>query len=201
MPTVAATEEPGLLPATQPPTDSPPPTAEASADARPEPPGGATCELTPAQQEGPYYVPGAPFRADIAPGLEGTPLRVEGYVVDADCQPLAGAVVDVWQAGADGEYDFSDAYLLRGRVETDETGYYVFQTVLPGQYATGANSFRPAHIHWKAGLPDAAPFTSQLYFEGDEYNAREGVPAALIVLLTEAADGLEARFDIVLATR
>jgi protocatechuate 3,4-dioxygenase beta subunit len=48
---------------------------------------------------GPYYTEGAPLRSTVSVAdSEGTPLVLTGTVYDADCQPVAGATIDVWQA-------------------------------------------------------------------------------------------------------
>jgi hydroxyquinol 1,2-dioxygenase len=53
---------------------------------------------------GPFYVvqtPESPLGADISAGMKGDSLVVEGSVSSKDGQPLANAVVDVWQADGD----------------------------------------------------------------------------------------------------
>lgn len=151
------------------------------------------CAPTPSDMEGPYYLPDAPFTNQIAPeGLAGQRLIISGTVYASDCAtPLAGAVVDVWQADANGEYDFSNQYILRGRVMTDENGRYEFETVMPGIYEP-----RPPHIHFKVSHGDAAPLTTQLYFEG--HNNR-GVQPTLIIRAMPDGDVMRGTFDIVLA--
>src|SRR5208337_1053592 len=57
---------------------------------------------------GPFFREGAPElpnAANIAPGIEGEPLIVHGSVASTEGKPLAGAVVDVWQASSGGLYD------------------------------------------------------------------------------------------------
>src|SRR6266542_4488391 len=67
--------------------------------------------------EGPYYKAGAPERADlVASGMKGVPLIVEGRVLSTRGEPLPGAILDFWQANADGEYD-NQGFTLRGRME------------------------------------------------------------------------------------
>jgi|GEM_PF-1298887 len=124
------------------------------------------CTPTEADGEGPYYKEGAPLKQKIEPdGAEGNHLVVQGTVygvTDNGCVPLPGAVVDVWQAGPDGQYDFSDNFLYRGKVQADQDGHYSFETIVPPQYED-----RPAHIHLKASHEKTALLTTQLYFEGD----------------------------------
>src|SRR5262249_17239395 len=79
---------------------------------------------------GPYHREGAPFRAKITPPLEaGTVPRASGRVFGLDTgRPLANAVMDIWQANAQGRYDNDDpqrppaanVFLNRARLVTDE---------------------------------------------------------------------------------
>jgi protocatechuate 3,4-dioxygenase beta subunit len=70
----------------------------------------STCSaITTPTTEGPYYVTGT---AALTGGnlnydkLPGDPITISGYVYSgaSKTQPLAGAVVDVWQADAGGTY-------------------------------------------------------------------------------------------------
>lgn len=167
----------------------------------------AVCEPTPRVTAGPFYVPGAPFRARLAPpGEPGTPLVLAGRVLGPDCRPLAGAVLDVWQANAAGRYsltretgepDDPSEFLLRGRLETDGEGRYSLETVLPGHYGEGRWT-RPRHLHLTVTHNGAAPLTTQVYFQGDPHLAGDPlVKDELIVPLT-GRDRLAGRFEIAL---
>jgi len=118
--------------------------------------------LTPQDMEGPYYRAGSPERLTLLEqGMEGERLVLVGYVLDQNCQPVANAWLDFWQADASGEYD-NNGYSLRGHQFTDSLGRYIVETVVPGEYSS-----RPiAHIHVKVQLPDREAITSQLYFPG-----------------------------------
>src|SRR5262249_5452390 len=103
--------------------------------------------------EGPYYRAGAPFRNQLFDdGEPGIPLLVGGQVLAPDGQPLAGALVDVWQADDNGDYDnTTPEFRGRGRQFTDKDGYYWIWTIWPGHYENppGSGQYRPAHIHVK----------------------------------------------------
>jgi protocatechuate 3,4-dioxygenase beta subunit len=153
---------------------------------------------------GPYYKPGAPERSDIVDGQPGQALVVSGTVYGCDCvTPLAGAVVDVWQANDAGEYD-NTGYVLRGKMTTDAEGHYEIATILPGFYLNGA-SYRPRHIHYKVSHLDDVALTTQLYFEGDPNIPTDAfVKPSLVMPLSEEPDGaggtrFRCVFDIVLA--
>src|ERR1700704_1884003 len=98
------------------------------------------CPLEPTEDniEGPYYRKDAPFRSKLAEGVKGTPLMISGKVLSPSGMPLRDAVIDVWHASAEGEYDNqSPEFRLRGRMRTGKDGLYRIETVMPGQYDLG----------------------------------------------------------------
>lgn len=130
-----------------------------------------TCKITGLAVEGPYYRAEAPFRTTLAPtNAGGEKLVISGTVYAPDCKtPLVGALVDIWHADSNGTYDeTSSDYRYRGRIFTDQNGYYQFETILPGYYRLG-NGFRPRHIHFKVSKSNYQTLTTQLYFNGDPY--------------------------------
>jgi catechol 1,2-dioxygenase len=159
---------------------------------------------------GPYYLPGAPELPSKAtlpmrPDEPGDRLVLRGQVRSLDDRPIAGATLDMWQAGADGFYsgfhpDTPEGN-LRGRVVTDAEGRFEVETVLPGPYtiplegpcgelcrAAGWSPWRPAHLHLIVGGPGHDPITSQLFFEGGEYldnDVASAVKPELILRPTE----------------
>ena len=113
---------------------------------------GAACsspaKLTIAQTEGPYFKAGSHESASlITPDMPGTKLVLSGYVLTTDCKPVAHALLDFWQANANGQYDNS-GYSLRGHQFTDAAGHYQLTTVIPGLYPG-----RTEHIHVKVQAP------------------------------------------------
>jgi len=185
---VVATEPPAIVAeATQ-----PPPATEAAISQPDQPP--ALCEVTPDDTEGPYYLAGAPLTDNMAPAnLPGDRLILSGTVYVGDCQtPLAGAVVDLWQADAAGVYDFSESFILRGKAMTDAQGHYQMETIVPGYYEP-----RPKHIHYKVIADGRPTFTGQIYFVGDDRAA--GFPATVLTTLTPQDGVLTAVFNIVLS--
>jgi catechol 1,2-dioxygenase len=163
---------------------------------------------------GPYYREGAPFRAKITPPLvKGVAMLIRGRVWGFDTKkPLASAVLDIWQADADGRYDNDDpqkppakgVYVNRARVLTDETGYYEYETIHPGPYQIGENAWRPAHIHYLVRKVGYANLITQLYFKGDRHNAKDDFikDSLIITLETKKVNGSAIEmgvFDVVLA--
>jgi protocatechuate 3,4-dioxygenase beta subunit len=110
----------------------------------------------------------------------GAPLRLAINVtrIGSDgCLPLQGALVDLWQCDALGEYagvkdiindlfDNTGKKFLRGYQLTDANGTAEFLTIYPGWYEG-----RAVHLHFKIRTdPDSdsgTEFTSQLYFDDD----------------------------------
>src|SRR5262249_34398 len=138
---------------------------------------------------------------------------VRGRVWGDDTRkPLQAAVLDIWQANADGHYDMSHPdyplekgiFLYRTRLLTDETGYYEFETVFPGRYQTGPNFYRPAHIHYLVRHAGYRELITQLYFKGDPWNGKErGFDDSLVKDVKKQRRGQQTfetcEFDIVLA--
>lgn len=145
--------------------------------------GAEVCTPTADDIEGPFYRPEIPIGGDLdVHGDAGIALVLSGRVRDSSCTPLAGAVVEIWHAtprapdGRPGDvnatYDETDAYRYYGQVATDERGAFTFETLQPGWYLNG-NAYRPAHIHVKVWVRGVERLTTQLYFDGDPFNAED----------------------------
>jgi protocatechuate 3,4-dioxygenase beta subunit len=161
---------------------------------------------------------------------EGEPIGertiVHGRVLDGNGRPVAGALVEVWQANAGGRYRHrNDSYLAPidpnfggcGRMLTDARGCYAFRTVKPGAYPfrNRLNSWRPAHIHFSlSGQGFAQRLITQMYFEGDpliphdqiigtipDRAAVDRLVARLDLNAGVPLDSLAYRFDIILRGR
>ena len=159
---------------------------------------GASCAATRPDIEGPFFAPSSPERGNLRdPDLAGTSLVVTGRVLDADCRPIAGAVLDFWQADADGVYD-NVGFRLRGHQRTDADGRYLLETIVPGHYLNGSQ-YRPAHLHVKLAAPARPLLTTQLYFEGDPHNAVDPwfSEETMLRLAGVEGRGLYALFDFV----
>jgi protocatechuate 3,4-dioxygenase beta subunit len=149
---------------------------------------------TEAQTEGPYYTPNTPRRSNLViAGVRGTPLLVTGDVVDTQCRPVRGALLDFWQADAAGQYDNS-GFRLRGHQFADARGRYALRTIVPGLYPG-----RTRHIHVKVQRPHGKILTTQLYFPGEPRNRTDGIfDSSLLMDIRRAGSGRRARFRFVL---
>lgn len=154
--------------------------------------------------------PGADITAEEAAAeaaaRRGTPVMIAGTVYAKDCRtPLAGALVQVWQADAKGEYgpghgseSLKCCYLMAS-LRTDARGRYSIATIRPGHYR-GADPPPPAHIHFNVVYPGTPGVATELVFAGDPYLTEAGGPREVIELQREsgpAGEVLRGRFDIV----
>ncbi len=163
-----------------------------------EPP--SICEPTAADIEGPFYLPDSPERSDLdTVGDDGIALVIRGRVSDAACAPMAGAIVEIWHADPEGEYDNGDTYNYRGWVRTGADGAYSFRTLMPGRYLNGG-TLRPAHVHVKAWRDGVELLTTQLYFEDDPYleGDKWAEPSRTVCLDQDETGAYSAVFDLVL---
>ena len=162
----------------------------------------ADCDETEDNIEGPYYTAGAPERTSLVePGMKGARLTVTGRVLNSRCQPLANAILDVWQCDADGVYD-NKGFTLRGKIQADKKGRYELRTILPPPYKVSETRSRPAHIHLKLSGPGTPVLTTQLYFEGDKWNQVDSAyRKSLTITPRDGRNGAKvAEFDFKLKT-
>ena len=170
------------------------PIDDTSLDATPQ------CHDTDDNIEGPFFLPGSIERDDLLEaGITGTVVHLSGRVMIEGCGgPLAGALLDFWQANDAGAYD---DVKLRGHQYAGADGSYQLTTIRPGHYLNGSQ-YRPSHIHVKVGgVGGYMLLTTQLYFVGDPYNAIDPfIKPSLIIPFTTRADGsYDMKFDFVIA--
>jgi len=116
------------------------------------------------------------------PRAMGQLIAVEGRVVDEDGAPVAGAVVEIWQANSSGKYIHeSDRYQApldpnftgQGRLLTDAEGQFRFRSIKPGAYPVMESDWwwRPPHIHFSIfGSSWMNRFVTQVFFPGEPLN-------------------------------
>jgi protocatechuate 3,4-dioxygenase beta subunit len=176
---------------------------------------------------GPFYREGAP---DLQPGdcIVQNPsveqIVIYGRITDNAGQPLANALLQVWQTNEHGLYDLQatqgEAMDMRANFRTDAQGRYHFRTVRPLGYSIPMDGpvgdlvqrqrrhgFRPAHIHFLIGAPGYRELVTALYFSDDAHIGSDtvfGVSGSLVVNARDDPDspisGLRAvRYDFRLA--
>jgi protocatechuate 3,4-dioxygenase, alpha subunit len=130
-------------------------------------------EITPSQTVGPFFAYGLAPKGRchwdpngsyswketvgdnlVTPDATGQKIRIEGRVLDGDGKPINDAMIEIWQADAQGRYAHPRDNRARpntkfkgfGRSATDKEGVYSFDTVKPGP-VPGPNEARQApHI-------------------------------------------------------
>ena len=166
---------------------------------------------------GPFHVSNAPRYengTNICLDGKGEPLLVSGRVTDTDGNPVAGALLDVWQANDEGFYDVQQpneqpSMNLRGIFKTDDEGRYWFRSVKPRFYAIpddgpvgqmlaalGRHPYRPAHIHFIVGADGFEPITTHIFTPDCPYLATDavfGVKKELIANFRQVSDSDRAK--------
>ena len=145
------------------------------------------------REPGPFFKPNAPLKHNLfADSPRGERITVAGLVVDENCRPLSGSLVEIWHADENGEYD-RQGFRLRGHQFADEQGRWWFNTVVPALYPS-----RTRHFHFKVQRPGGRVLTTQLFFPGEPGNARDRIfDQTLLMKISKAGDGRFARFDFV----
>ena len=150
-------------------------------------------EATLPQTEGPFFKTSSPERVELLEaGMAGQPIELVGFVLTRGCKPLAGALLDFWQADDKGRYDNS-GFRLRGHQFSDADGRYRLRSIVPGAYVG-----RTRHIHVKVQPRGGRVLTTQLYFPGEAKNRSDGLfRTELLVRTTKNEGWLAGRFDFV----
>jgi protocatechuate 3,4-dioxygenase, beta subunit len=163
-----------------------------------------TCKLTPRQTSGPFY----PVHDQVDKDVDltrlvghdepaaGEVIRVHGRVLDQSCKPVAGALVDLWQADSNGRYSHpADPNPARrdpnfqgwGQAVTDADGRYSFRTIKPAAYPLEfldgkpdeRLGYRTPHIHFRVSRRGFRELSTQMYFAGESLNAEDIVLRAV----------------------
>ena len=159
---------------------------------------------TQANNLGPFWRQGSPAVENggtlLRSPTPGDALFVQGWVRDAQGQPVANAQVDVWHSSTTGLYENQDPAQaemnLRGTFTTDARGGFNFRSVKPAGYpvpidgpagkllaAQLRHNMRPAHLHFLIYKEGFKTIASQVYTQDDPYletDSQFGVTKALI---------------------
>jgi hydroxyquinol 1,2-dioxygenase len=143
---------------------------------------------------GPFFVEDSPaieLGDDLAFGAPGEPCWVEGTVTDTDGTPLAGALIEVWEADEDGLYDVQyEAGKRAGRAHlySAADGSYRFWGLTPTPYpipddgpvgkmldAVGRSPLRAAHLHFMVSHAAGRTLVTHIVPEGDPIGRKDTV--------------------------
>lgn len=156
---------------------------------------------TPAVALGPFYPDRLPAEQDAdltvvagrAGRASGQVLYLSGRVLDVRGKPLPGARLELWQANAHGRYIHSGDGNASGPLDPNFQGYaslradaegrYRIKTIKPAPYGG-----RTPHLHFIVGT-GGTQLTTQMFFEGEALNQRDGLYRALSREERRAATG------------
>lgn len=165
---------------------------------------------TPSQTVGPFFaiqLTREQQNVMVNEGCQGERITVEGRVLDGNREPVLDALVEIWQADANGIYGHEadprhaqadPAFGGFGRCDTVEGGRFWFKTIRPGAVPAPEGGMQAPHLNvtvFARGLLIHA--VTRIYFEDEATNEHDPVlgalPAArrqtLIARREEAADG------------
>jgi len=186
-------------------------------------------EITPSQTVGPFFAYGLTPKGRcqwdpnghyswketvgdnlITPDATGQKIRIEGQIVDGDGAPINDAMIEIWQADAQGRYASPRDSRARpntqftgfGRSATDKNGVFGFATVKPGAVPGPKGETQAPHILvaiFSRGM--LRQVYTRIYF-ADEQAANEADPVLKLVpadrrsTLIAKKQGDVYRFDI-----
>jgi protocatechuate 3,4-dioxygenase, alpha subunit len=140
------------------------------------------------QTVGPFFVIGFEhlYRADLTfPGISGKAITLSGQVLDGDGKPVPDAVLEFWQADAQGNFsqekcEVADAEPRKfsgfARIPTDHSGKFELNTIQPRAVAGEASKAHAPHLGvfvFMRGL--LKPLYTRIYFEGEAANDADEV--------------------------
>lgn len=146
---------------------------------------------TASQTAGPFLQLGLTDKGSVGriadESAKGERVRITVRVRDGDGAPVSDAVVEVWQANAQGRYhnpddlqptDSDPAWRGFGRLALDQQGCCVFESVKPGRVPGRGNTVQAPHLNisiFARGL--LKQLVTRMYFAGDESNLADSVLA------------------------
>ncbi|MBT07532.1 MAG: hypothetical protein CMM32_11580 [Rhodospirillaceae bacterium] len=186
----------------------------------------ANCVTTSTQPEGPFY----PINAEeqdndltrVVGGSSraaGEVIRISGQVRDGSCSPIAGSLLEIWQANSAGRYfhpqdtgenrPLDPNFQGYAKIQTDNFGRYSFVSIKPGSYKVTRRWTRPPHIHFRLTRPQGPSLTTQMYFADQALNETDYLLGQLNIVQKQGVtvklnndpvdDVMSGIFDITLA--
>src|SRR5215472_8676684 len=115
---------------------------------------------TPSQTVGPYLHIGLTRKHSVTciagPKVPGERVHLRCRVLDLNGTPVPDAMIEVWQADRNGNYNHPDdpraptgeaGFFGFGRAATDENGACEFETIRPGPVPGAGNTLQAPHLN------------------------------------------------------
>ncbi len=147
-------------------------------------------QATTSQTVGPYLHIGLTWliTENLAPsGVAGERIAIEGRVIDGDGKPVNDALVEIWQANAQGKYahpqdrqakPLEKGFRGFGRSATDDQGRFRFQTIKPGRVPGPEGKLQAPHIAVNVFMRgQLKQLVTRIYFPDDPANPEDAVLA------------------------
>jgi protocatechuate 3,4-dioxygenase alpha subunit len=167
---------------------------------------------TPSQTVGPFFSFGLTteefaVRCIAGPQAKGERVLLKCRVLDGDGAPVPDAMIEIWQADAEGKYNHPDetrhetadpACTGFGRMGTAEDGSCEFETIKPGRVPGPGDVFQASHLNlavFARGM--LKQLYTRVYFAGDPAHQEDPV---LALVPEERRATLTAHPDPVLAS-
>ena len=163
---------------------------------------------TPGQTIGPFFGFALPYAGgdQLVPLEHPDAVRLTGLVLDGNGHPIPDAMIEIWQADADGRLEPRPGSLRRdgytftgwGRAATDNTGRYSFTTVRPGPTSEGKLPFFAMAV-FARGLTNRLFTRAYLSASPDAIAADRllgSLPEERRRTLIATEEGNELRFDV-----
>jgi hydroxyquinol 1,2-dioxygenase len=154
----------------------------------------AYAEATEATVFGPFYHEDSPLienGGDMSGGAKGQACWVEGSVTDTEGRPVPGALLEVWEADADGMYDVQygdDRTTGRAHLHADDQGRFRFWALTPTPYpiphdgpvgrmlaAAGRSPLRASHLHFLVSADGFRRLCTHIFVAGDDLLDKDSV--------------------------
>lgn len=171
---------------------------------------------TPSQTVGPYLHIGLAWltTTDLAKNASaGERIVVAGSVLDGDGNPIPDAILELWQANADGKYSHPDDTQNKptdpefsgfGRIPTDKDGRFRFVTIKPGATPGPGSSLQAPHIAvtlFMRGL--LRHLYTRIYFSDEAANTTDPILGHIqdsarrnTLIARRSGDAAEYRWDV-----
>lgn len=146
---------------------------------------------TASQTVGPFFHLGCTDRGSVEnlvkPETKGERILLTCRLLDGDGVPVNDAMIEIWQANAEGKYNHPDdmqakaldpAFNGFGRMATDDNGICAFKTIRPGRVPGNNGALQAAHISVSVFARGVLKrLATRIYFAADSALANDPVLA------------------------